>query len=108
MRLLISSSKISPAPSPRKIGEPLDAAKISESLKRLYATGRFAELRAEGAPEGDGVSLTFVARAQYFIGIVTAEGNPGPVEAPRPRHRLALAPGPTPYSTRISTPRTNA
>jgi outer membrane protein assembly complex protein YaeT len=38
-------------------------------------------LRAEGAPDGSGVSLTFVARAQYFIGIVTAEGNPGPVEA---------------------------
>ena len=65
----------------QKIGEPLDAARISESLKRLYATGKFAELRAEGVPEGDGVSLTFVSRAQYFIGIVTAEGNTGPVEA---------------------------
>ena len=43
--------------------------------------GDFSELRAEGAPEGDGVSLTFVARAQYFVGIVTAEGNPGPIEA---------------------------
>ena len=65
----------------QQIGEPLDPAKVSESLKRLYATGRFSELRAEGALEGDGVSLTFVARAQYFIGIVTAEGNPGPIEA---------------------------
>ena len=65
----------------QQIGEPLDPAKVSESLKRLYATGRFSELRAEGALEGNGVSLTFVARAQYFIGIVTAEGNPGPVEA---------------------------
>ncbi len=65
----------------QQIGEPLDPAKVSDSLKRLYATGRFSELRAEGAREGNGVSLTFVARAQYFIGIVTAEGNPGPVEA---------------------------
>ena len=65
----------------QQIGEPLDPAKVSESLKRLYATGRFSELRAEGALEGNGVSLTFVARAQYFIGIVTAEGNPGPLEA---------------------------
>ncbi|MBZ5668772.1 MAG: BamA/TamA family outer membrane protein [Acidobacteriia bacterium] len=65
----------------QQIGEPLDPAKVSESLKRLYATGRFTELRAEGRPEGQGVALTFVARAQYFIGIVTAEGNPGPVEA---------------------------
>ncbi|MGA2987921.1 MAG: POTRA domain-containing protein [Terriglobia bacterium] len=65
----------------QQIGEPLDSAKISESLKRLYASGHFSELRAEGALEGDGVALTFVARAQYFIGTVTAEGNPGPVEA---------------------------
>ncbi|MGD1154648.1 MAG: POTRA domain-containing protein [Terriglobia bacterium] len=65
----------------QQIGEPLDPAKVSESLKRLYATGRFTELRAEGNPEGQGVSLTIVARAQYFIGIVTVEGNPGPVEA---------------------------
>lgn len=64
----------------QQIGEPLDPAKVSESLKRLYATGRFSELRAEGALEGNGASLTFVARAQYFIGIVTAEGNPGPIE----------------------------
>jgi outer membrane protein assembly complex protein YaeT len=65
----------------QQVGEPLGPAKVSESLKRLYATGRFSELRAEGVPEGNGVSLTFVARAQYFIGIVTADGNPAPVEA---------------------------
>ena len=63
------------------IGEPLDPTQISESLKRLYATGRFTELRAEGNPQAKGVALTFVARAQYFIGIVTAQGNPGPIEA---------------------------
>jgi len=65
----------------QQMGEPLDPAKLSESLKRLYATGRFTELRAEGMPEGDGVSITFVARAQYFVGIVTAEGSTGAVEA---------------------------
>ena len=65
----------------QQISAPLDPARVSESLKRLYATGRFIELRAEGNPEGQGVSLSFVARAQYFIGLVTVEGNPGPVEA---------------------------
>lgn len=64
----------------QQIGAPLDPAKISESLKRLYATGRFAELRAEGTPRGDGVAVTFVARAQYFVGVITAEGNPGSIE----------------------------
>jgi outer membrane protein assembly complex protein YaeT len=38
-------------------------------------------LRADGAPEGNGVSLTFVARAQFFIGLVTADGNTGPIDA---------------------------
>ena len=75
----------------QQIGAPLDAGKVSESLKRLYATGRFSDLRAEGAAEGDGVSLAFVARAQYFIGIVTAEGNPGPVEAQDDCHLFAVA-----------------
>jgi outer membrane protein insertion porin family len=65
----------------QQIGEPLDPARVSESLKRLYATGRFTELRAEGDPQAKGVALTFVARAQYFIGAVTARGNPGPIEA---------------------------
>jgi outer membrane protein insertion porin family len=65
----------------QRIGEPLNPESVSESLKRLYATGRFSELRAEGAVEGYGVSLTFVARAQYFIGIVNVIGNPGAVEA---------------------------
>ncbi len=65
----------------QEIGEPLEPAKISESLKRLYATGRFSELRVEGVPEPGGISLTFIARAQYFVGTITTEGNPGPIEA---------------------------
>jgi outer membrane protein assembly complex protein YaeT len=65
----------------QQVGEPLDPTKVSESLKRLYTTGRFTELRADGGLEGNGVSLTFVARAQYFIGLVTAKGIPGPLDA---------------------------
>ena len=63
------------------IGAPLDRAKISESLKRLYASGRFAELRADGAADGPGVAVTFVARAQYFVGTVTVEGRMGVLDA---------------------------
>lgn len=65
----------------QQIGDPLDPVKVSESIKRLYATGRFSELRAEGTPDGNGVALIFVARAQYFVGIVTVQGHPGPVES---------------------------
>ena len=30
----------------QEVGQPLDASKIAVSLKKLYATGRFTELRA--------------------------------------------------------------
>jgi outer membrane protein assembly complex protein YaeT len=62
-------------------GEPLDAAKINESLKNLYATGRFASLRAEAEPEARGVVLTFAGKARYFIGVVHVTGTPKPFDA---------------------------
>ena len=64
----------------QEVGQPLDASKISESLKKLYATGRFVELRAEGEPGQGGVHLLFVGRAQYFVGVVQVEGTPGAME----------------------------
>jgi len=59
------------------VGEPLDAGKVAESLKRLYATGRFRDLRAEAEPEANGVRLVFVGRAQFFVGIVRVVGSLG-------------------------------
>jgi outer membrane protein assembly complex protein YaeT len=64
----------------QETGQPLDRSKVSDSLKRLYATGRFTELRAEGEPGQGGVHLVFVARAQYFVGVVRVEGTPGTME----------------------------
>jgi len=64
----------------QEVGQPLDPSKISESLKRFYATGRFAELRAEGEPGQGGVHLLFVGRAQYFVGVVQVEGTPSTME----------------------------
>ena len=64
----------------QETGQPLDPSKVSDSLKRLYATGRFTELRAEGEPGQGGVHLVFVARAQYFVGVVRVEGTPGTME----------------------------
>ena len=61
--------------------QPLDRVKVGESLKNLYATGRFQELRAEAEPDPRGVVLVFVASARYFIGIVRVQGNPKQVSA---------------------------
>jgi len=60
----------------QKVGEPLDRSKISASLKNLYATGRFLELRADSNPKGTGVEVVFVGLAQFFVGMVTVEGAP--------------------------------
>jgi outer membrane protein assembly complex protein YaeT len=59
---------------------PLEASRIAASLKKLYATGRFTELRAEAEPGPGGVHLLFVGRAQHFIGVVQVEGTPSTLE----------------------------
>jgi outer membrane protein assembly complex protein YaeT len=64
----------------QEVGHPLDASKIAASLKKLYATGRFTELRAEAEPGQGGVHLLFVGRAQHFIGVVQVEGTPSALE----------------------------
>ena len=64
----------------QQTGQPLDPSKVSESLKRLYATGHFAELRAEAEPGPGGVHLVFIARAQYCVGVVQVEGTPSTME----------------------------
>jgi outer membrane protein insertion porin family len=65
---------------PQKVGQPLDPSKVADSLKALYATGRFTDLRAEAQPSGDGVSLIFVGRVQYYAGTIRVEGAPSSVE----------------------------
>lgn len=60
----------------QRVGEPLDASKVSESLKNLYATGRFRELRVDAESKDSGVELVFVGRARFFAGTVRVQGAP--------------------------------
>ena len=64
----------------QEVGQSLDPSKISDSLKKLFATGRFTELRAEAQPGQGGVHVIFVGRAQYFVGVVQVEGTPSTLE----------------------------
>jgi outer membrane protein assembly complex protein YaeT len=64
----------------QETAQPLDPSKVNESLKRLFASGRFAELRAEGEPGPGGVHLVFVARTQFFVGVVQVQGTPSSME----------------------------
>ena len=64
----------------QKVGDPLDAALVDQSLKNLYATGRFDSLRADAEPADGGVTLVFTGRPQFFVGGVSVEGTPGGME----------------------------
>ena len=59
-------------------GQPLDRAKVAESLRALYRTGDYADLKAEVTPQADGVRLDFVALENSFFNQVRLEGLDAP------------------------------
>src|SRR5260370_1223937 len=61
---------------PLKVPQPLDRDRLRESIRALYATGRFAEIQAEASPSGRGVLLTFATVLNYFVGSLEVEGAP--------------------------------
>ena len=80
-----SDSKVlaeSPSGISVEIGKPLDREKVAESLRALYKTGNYADLKALVAPVTDGLRLDFVARENLFFNLVRLEGlEPPPTEA---------------------------
>jgi len=61
---------------PQKVGEPLSRNGVRDSLRTLYATGRFADIQAEVVPSGEGVRLSFPTSPNFFVGAVDVEGAP--------------------------------
>src|SRR6266446_2508098 len=61
-----------------EIGTALDRGKIAESLRTLYRTGDYADLRAVVTPMADGVRLEFVVRENLFFNQVRIEGLTAP------------------------------
>src|SRR5712671_6728751 len=61
-----------------EIGTALDRGKIAESLRTLYRTGDYADLRAVVTPMADGVRLEFVVRENLFFDQVRIEGLTAP------------------------------
>src|SRR5262245_22408568 len=65
-----------------EIGKPLDRQEVAESLRALYKTGDYADLKAVVAPVTGGVRLDFMARENLFFNLVRLEGlEPPPTEA---------------------------
>lgn len=54
--------------------EPLDPAKVTASVRRLFASGRYRDIRVEGERDGTGMKLYYVGVPRYFVGRVTIEG----------------------------------
>ena len=61
---------------PQKVGQPLSRENVSQSIRALFASGRFADIQAEVEPSGDGVALTFTTSPNFFVGAVDIDGAP--------------------------------
>lgn len=56
-------------------GSPLRAADVADSIERMFATGRYADIQVDAEPRGAGVVVRFVTRDARFIGRVTTSGK---------------------------------
>ena len=54
--------------------EPLERSQLQQSIRTLYATGRFETLDVEAAPVSSGIALTYVAKENYFNGHIAVMG----------------------------------
>jgi len=63
-----------PGQLPQQAGEPLDPAKVTASIRRLFTTGRYRDISVAGRREGGGVTLIYVGTPRYFVGRVTIAG----------------------------------
>ncbi len=61
-----------------EVGKPLDADQVAASLRVLYQTGSYANLRAVKYPEAGGARLDFIAKENLYINQVVIEGVTAP------------------------------
>src|SRR5467141_4313921 len=59
-------------------GKGLDRGKVAESMRALYRTGNYSDLRAVAFPVEGGIRLDFVARENLFFNQVRIEGLSAP------------------------------
>jgi len=66
--------KDGPAGLPVETGKPLNRTQLAASLRALYKTGDYANLRAETTPVEGGVRLDFVAEENLYFNQVILKG----------------------------------
>jgi outer membrane protein insertion porin family len=72
------------------VGKPFDFGEERESLRTLYRTGDFADIRVAAAPEGDGVRVDFIVRRNYYNNVVRIDGLKEPPTDPAALAALRL------------------
>jgi outer membrane protein insertion porin family len=61
-----------------QVGQPLHARQVAQSIRNLFATGRYTEIAADTVAVEGGVRLVFRTQRGYFIGEVDVTGVPAP------------------------------
>ena len=69
-----------------EIGKPFDFAAERESMRQLYRTGDYSDIRVAAAREASGLRVDFIVRSNYYINVVRVEGLKEP-----PNESAALA-----------------
>ena len=57
-------------------GQPVTIRELQSSIKNLFATGNFRDVRVDAVPADTGVVLTFALYLHYRIGAIELEGLP--------------------------------
>jgi outer membrane protein insertion porin family len=65
-----------------KVGEEIGTDAVASSIRTLYNTGDYADIKAVATPKEDGVRLDFVVRENIFFNQIVIEGlKPPPSES---------------------------
>jgi outer membrane protein insertion porin family len=85
IRVVDENSKVLKANPPGiavKVGEEMSTDAVASSIRTLYNTGDYADIKAVATPEADGVRLDFVVRENIFFNQIVIEGlKPPPSES---------------------------
>jgi len=91
--VLFGPTDLLPKELTQRAGEPLDPTKVRQSVRRLFASGRYKDIEVRGVRQGDSVILIFAGSPQYFVGRVTIEGVRNDRLASLLRYATRLTPG---------------
>src|SRR5262249_57289360 len=81
VRVVTDPGNVLPAPSGGlavQSGKPLNRSQVADSLRVLFRTGDYADVRAVETPVSGGVEIDFVVREQLFFNRVVIEGLTAP------------------------------